>query len=117
MTKNALLLIDLQKEVLDPDGTLCGDLPKVANTLLEAVRKLVSWARERRLPVIWVRMAFRSGYIDASRSVRASAAEMAGRLVDGSWGAELVGGLGRMDDDIVITKKRPSAFFGTDLDF
>ena len=117
MAKTALLLIDLQKEVLDAKGTLCGDLPRVAGTLLEAVRRLVSWARERDVPVIWVRMAFRPGYVDASRSVRASAAEMAGRLVDGSWGAELVGGLGRVDDDIVITKKRSSAFLGTDLDF
>jgi nicotinamidase-related amidase len=117
MAKTALLLIDLQKEVLDPNGTLCGDLPKVAGTLLEAVQRLVSWARQRAVPVIWVRMAFRPGYIDASRSVRASAGEMAGRLIDGSWGAELVDGLGRVDDDIVITKKRPSAFFGTDLNF
>ena len=27
MSKTAVLLIDLQKEVLDPKGTLCGDLP------------------------------------------------------------------------------------------
>jgi nicotinamidase-related amidase len=37
--------------------------------------------------------------------------------VDGTWGAELVDGLGRLDSDIVVTKKRPSAFFGTDLNF
>jgi nicotinamidase-related amidase len=115
--KTALLLIDLQKEVLDEKGTLCGDLPKVASTLLDAVRQLVVWARHHQVPVIWVRMAFRPSYVDASRSVRATAKEMAGRLVDGSWGAEIVDGLGRLDSDIIITKKRPSAFFGTDLHF
>ena len=117
MTKTALLLIDVQKEVLDPKGTLCGDLPKVASTLLDAVRALLEWARRYEVPVVWIRMAFRPGYIDASRSVRAGAAEMAGRLVDGTWGAELVDGLGRLETDIVVTKKRPSAFFGTDLNF
>ena len=117
MAKIALLLIDVQKEVLDKNGTLCGDLPKVAATLLDAVRQLVTWAREYSIPVLWIRMAFRPGYVDASRSVRAAADEMAGRLIDGTWGAELVDGLGRLETDIVITKKRPSAFFGTDLHF
>lgn len=117
MSKTAVLLIDLQKEVLDEKGTLRGDLPKVASTLLAAVGELLRWARERQLPVIWIRMAFRPGYVDAPRSIRATASEMAGRLVDGSWGAELVDGMDRRDGDIIITKKRPSAFFGTDLDF
>lgn len=113
----ALLLIDLQKEVLDPRGTLRGDLPNVADRLLDSVRSLIEWARSRELPVIWVRMAFRPGYVDAPLSVRETVSEMAGRLVDGSWGAEIVDELDRREHDIVITKKRPSAFFGTDLDF
>lgn len=117
MTNTALLLIDLQKEVLDPKGTLNEDLPRFLPRLLEATRELVSWARQRHLPVIWVRMAFRPGYVDASRSIRATAATLAGRLLDGSWGAEIVDDVGRLDDDIVITKKRTSAFFRTDLDF
>ena len=117
MPRNALLVIDVQKEVLDPKGTLCGDLPKVADELLAAVRTLVDWAHGQDIPVIWIRMAFRPGYVDAPLSVRETAADMAGRLVDGSWGADIVDGVGRRDDDIVITKKRPSAFFGSDLDW
>ncbi len=34
MTRNALLVVDVQKEVLHPKGTLCGDLPTVADELL-----------------------------------------------------------------------------------
>ena len=117
MTKTALLLIDLQKEVLDPKGTLNEDLPKFLPRLLEATRELVGWARQRQLPVIWVRMAFRPGYVDASRSIRGSAMARTGLLLEGSWGAEIVDEVGRRDDDIVITKKRTSAFFRTDLDF
>jgi biuret amidohydrolase len=117
MTKTALLLIDLQKEVLDPKGTLNEDLPKFLPRLLEATRELVSWARQRQLPVIWVRMAFRPGYVDASRSIRGSPMARTGLLLEGSWGAEIVDDVGRQDSDIVITKKRTSAFFRTDLDF
>ncbi len=117
MTQTALLLIDLQKEVLDPKGTLNEDLPKFLPRLLDATRELVSWARQRQVPVIWVRMAFRPGYVDASRSVRGSAMARTGLLQEGSWGAEIVDGVGRQADDIVITKKRTSSFFRTDLDF
>jgi nicotinamidase-related amidase len=115
--RDALLLIDIQNEVLHPQGTLRGDLAQAADSLLANVRRLVSWARGRDFPVIWIRMAFRPGYIDASRATRATASAMAGRLVDGTWGAELVEGLGRTEEDIVVTKKRPSAFFNTDLEF
>ena len=38
-----------------------------------------------------------------------------GTFVDGTWGAEILDGLGRRDDDVVVTKKRPSGFFDTDL--
>jgi len=117
MTKTALLLIDLQKEVLDPKGTLNEDLPGFLPRLLDATRELVSWARQCQVPVIWVRMAFRPGYVDASRSIRGSAMARTGLLLEGSWGAEIVDDVGRRDDDIVITKKRTSSFFRTDLDF
>jgi nicotinamidase-related amidase len=116
MSKTALLLVDLQNEVLHNDGTLCGDLRGVAPGLLDATRALIAWARERTIPVIWVRMAYRTGYVDASRWIRDLADDLAGRLVEGTWGAEIIDGLGREPDDIVITKKRSSAFFATDLD-
>jgi nicotinamidase-related amidase len=112
MPATAILLIDLQNEVLDPAGGLAGDFPSTVAPMLEAVRSLISWARAARMPVIWARLAFRPGHIDA---VRDSISRDRGTLLDGSWGAELLGGLGRREEDIVITKKRPSAFFDTDL--
>jgi nicotinamidase-related amidase len=113
----ALLLIDIQNEVMHPDGQLRGDLPAAADRLVDATRQLVAWARDRSYPVIWVRMAFRPGMVDAGRGVRMNTSVTAGRLVDGSWGAEILDGLDRRPDDVVVTKKRSSAFFNTDLDF
>jgi nicotinamidase-related amidase len=112
MTATALLLVDLQNEFMDPAGALAGDFPARSGPLLDAVRQLVSWAHDRKIPVIWLRLAFRPGHFDA---VRDSMSRRRGTLVDGSWGAELLDGLGRREDDIVVTKKRPSGFFDTDL--
>jgi nicotinamidase-related amidase len=112
MTKTALLLVDLQNEFMHPDGALAGDFPARAEPLLDAVRRLVAWAHKGGRPVIWLRLAFRADHFDA---VRDSMSRRRGTLVDGSWGAELLDGLGRRDTDIVITKKRPSGFFDTDL--
>lgn len=113
MTKTALLLIDLQNEWFHPDGLLRDHAPTNAGEILDAVRNLVDWAHVNGFPVIWVRLAFRSGHFDA---VRDSMSRQRGSLVEGTLGAALVDGLGRRDDDVVVTKRRPSAFYATDLD-
>jgi nicotinamidase-related amidase len=112
MDRTAVLVIDLQNEIGHPDGKLAKWRPVDADRMLESVRRLVTWAHNGDVPVIWARLAFRPGHYDA---VRDSMSRRLGSLVDGTWGADLLDGLGRRDDDIVITKKRPSAFFSTDL--
>ena len=112
MTDTALLLVDLQNDVLHPDGKMSGDFPAEAGPMLDAVRELVRWAHGREVPVIWLRLAFRPGNFDA---VRDSMSRRVGALVDGEWGAEVFDGLGRDPRDFVVTKKRPSGFFNTDL--
>jgi nicotinamidase-related amidase len=110
--RTALLLVDIQNEVFHPDGALSGDFPARAAPMLDAVRRLVAWAHDQGHPVIWLRLAFRPGHFDA---VRDSMSRTRGTFLDGSWGAELVDGLGRGETDVVVTKKRPSGFFDTDL--
>jgi nicotinamidase-related amidase len=112
MSRTCLLLVDIQKEVFHPDGVLAGDFPSHAEPMLACVRRLVEWAHENGHPVIWLRLAFRAGHFDA---VRDSMSRTRGTFLDGSFGAELLDGLGRLETDIVITKKRPSGFFDTDL--
>jgi nicotinamidase-related amidase len=80
--------------------------------MLDAVRRLVGWAHEAEAPVVWLRLAFRPGHFDA---VRDSMSRRRGTLLDGSWGAEILDGLGRLPTDVVVTKKRPSGFFQSEL--
>jgi len=112
MARSALVIVDVQNEVFHPDGVLAGDFPAKVRPMLAAVRRLVNWAHGQDVPVIWLRLAFRPGHFDA---VRDSMSRTRGTFVDGSWGADLLDGLGRQPGDIVITKKRPSGFFQTDL--
>jgi nicotinamidase-related amidase len=112
MSGPALLLVDIQNEVFHPKGLLAGDFPSRAGPMLDAVRRLVAWAHDGDHPVIWLRLAFRPGHFDA---VRDSMSRTKNTFVDGTWGAELIDGLGRRDHDVVVTKKRPSGFFQTDL--
>jgi nicotinamidase-related amidase len=114
MSRNvALLLIDLQHEWFDQSGGLVDYAPSNASHLLEAVADLVTSARSASAPIIWVRLAFRPGHFDA---VRDSVSRRRGTLVEGTRGAELVDGLGRAVTDVVVTKRRPSAFYATDLE-
>jgi nicotinamidase-related amidase len=112
VSRSALILVDIQNEVFHPDGNLAGDFPAKAAPMLDAVRAVVRRAHAGEAPVIWLRLAFRPGHFDA---VRDSMSRTRGTFVDGSFGAQLLDGLGREERDIVVTKKRPSGFFDTDL--
>ena len=112
MSRTCLLIVDIQNEVFHSEGALAGDFPTQAEPMLAAVRKLVDWAHKAQHPVVWLRLAFRPGHFDA---VRDSMSRQRGTFLDGTFGADLLDGLGRKETDIVITKKRPSGFFDTDL--
>jgi nicotinamidase-related amidase len=113
VSRRAVLLIDLQKEWFELDGLQHDYKPTNARTLLPSVKRLVGWAHANDVPVIWARLTFRPGHFDA---VRDSISRRRGSLVEGTRGAELVDGLGREDRDVIVVKRRPSAFFRTDLD-
>jgi nicotinamidase-related amidase len=109
----AVLLIDLQNETLHPNGQLAGDFPEAAASTLAAIERLLDWGRAQGLPVIWARLAFRPGHFDAAWN---SMSRERSTFVEGEWGSEILDRLDVRVGDILITKRRPSAFFGTDLD-
>jgi nicotinamidase-related amidase len=112
-SSTAVLVIDMQNETLHPDGALAGDFPAGAGGLLVAVQRLLEWARRRGAHVVWLRLAFRHGHVDAASN---SMSRRLGTFLDGGWGAEILSSLGPEATDIVVTKRRPSGFHATDLD-
>lgn len=107
MTRAALLVIDLLEDFLR-----AWDAPGRAR-LLRATNELIAMARERDVPVIWVRQEFEPDLSDAFLEVRRTRAPI---TVRGTPGARIAAELDRRPADRDVVKKRYSAFFGTPLD-
>ena len=104
----ALVLMDLQRGILETHAD---------STFLERIRQTVDAARQAGLPVIWVKVAFRSGYPEVSpRNKSFSALRQARRLVEGDPQTDFHPELRPEPGDVIVTKRRISAFSGSDLD-
>jgi nicotinamidase-related amidase len=109
MPNTALLIMDVQNAVVERFAA-------ESEALLDTLAQAITAARRARLPVIYVTVAFRPGAPEISPRNRAFAA--AGR--SGLFGEERATGIhpavAPEPNDIVVTKKRVSAFTGSDLD-
>eukprot|EP00897_Mesotaenium_endlicherianum_P004647 jgi/Mesen1/420/ME000100S10656 len=110
----AILVIDMQNDFLLP-----GSPTSVAGGLavVPSVKQAVEGARKKKIPVIWVKREHHASGMDVELSRRhLFEGGRSGILVPGTAGAALVDGLVAEEQDIVVIKKRFSAFFGTSLD-
>ena len=104
----ALLLMDFQAGVVDRLGS--PEVVSTARTALEA-------ARQHDLPVVFVRVAFRDGTPEVSarnKSFSAIAAQSSMGLDDPR--TQVVEALAPAAGDVVVVKRRVSAFTGSDLE-
>jgi ureidoacrylate peracid hydrolase len=112
--KSVLLIIDMQNELLDPKGKLYGQgFPREFDPLVSNVQGLLSTARTKGLPAIFVYTAYHPSFVDASPL---SPSRKSGSLVERSWGVKIVEQVAPRDSEVVIRKRRPSAFYETPLD-
>jgi nicotinamidase-related amidase len=106
----AVVTLDLQSGVVSMYAKEAGFTSRVAAVL--------KTAREAAIPVIHVRVAFRTGVPEASdRNVFLSAVKRSAphqRFFQGETGA-LHPGIAAGDGDLIVTKSRVSAFADTDL--
>jgi nicotinamidase-related amidase len=88
----------------------------VSPDLLDRAAQVLDLARKAAIPVIHVVVRFRPGHPEvADRGLFKMVREMNG-LVEGTAGAEIHPVLAPRDGDIVVIKRRVSAFAGSDLD-
>ena len=116
--KTALLVIDMQNSFVDEKGLLCVPLTRDA---VPRINRIARTCREHGILVIWVRMLHRPdgldlGYIFSFSPDQAGAPPMG--YSEGAKGAELYPELDIQDKDLIVTKKRYSAFIpgSSDLD-
>jgi ureidoacrylate peracid hydrolase len=109
----ALLVIDVQGEYFDPDGPA---YVEHARDTVANVNRLVDVFRASGLPVVFVKHAHRADGSDAGRMDDFSGPDEEDSFIEGTPRAEFIPELHVELGDVVVTKRRYSAFRGTDLE-
>jgi nicotinamidase-related amidase len=119
MSKAALLVLDVQNELVDPKGKIGSEgFAKVVQerNLLEKIRRVQKAMRGNGLPVVFVRVGFRSDYADAvSRSARLARLKKLQALHVGTWGLEFPDAIKPRADEMIYTKRAVNPFMNTGL--
>ncbi len=105
----ALLVMDMQTLILKglPDATC----------LIENVEKAIGGARAKHIPVIYVRVGFRTGFPDVSLQNKSfTAAKERWVQVSMEEFLKIHPAVIPQPEEVVVTKRRISAFTGSDLE-
>jgi nicotinamidase-related amidase len=109
MTSTALLIMDVQKGIVNRFGDDAGYLTRLSAA--------ISAARGAGIGVIYVVVAFRPGYPEVSeRNKGIAAIAGTGRFTEADPDAPIHPAVVPAAGDVIVTKRRVSAFAGSDLD-
>jgi nicotinamidase-related amidase len=113
--KPAILVIDMQYDFVDEDA-----VQTVAPMILDVIpniRELIDMGRKNNVPIIFTRGVVSPQRVDEGLWPLKSKGFSQGKIqIDGTRGAEIIDELKPGENEFVIKKRRPSAFFRTDLD-
>jgi nicotinamidase-related amidase len=119
MTNQALLVLDLQNEMVDPAGKIgAGGLAKVVEQrcLLSKAAAVIAHARNNKIPVVFVRLGFRPDYLDAlSVAPRIEKLKANKAAIVNTWGTEFPAAIAPREDEYILTKQCVNPFFNTGL--
>jgi len=112
MSKTALILLDLQKGILErfKDDT--------TSYYLSRVSEVIKASRAAGINIIYIKTCFRPGHpeISTRNFSAARVASLYGGFVEGDASVDISPVVAPLARDIVVTKRRVSAFSGSDLD-
>jgi nicotinamidase-related amidase len=109
MTTEALLVMDMQNGIVERLGD-------PIDPLLMTLADTLATARAAERPIVFVRVAFRPGAPEASpRNLAFSAAAVTGAMGETDPATHIHPALAPQPGEIIVTKRRVSAFTGSDL--
>jgi len=113
--KPVLIVIDIQASTFIDDGEdrAIPNMPGYRGRM-ELARRLVDGARNAGIPVVFIQEAHRPDHVDFGREL--DGAETVHCIETEAGSALAVREMGVRPEDYTITKRRYSAFFGTDLE-
>ena len=105
----AVLVVDFERGFTDPESTLGSDL----TAEVEATRRVLDVARAKRFPVVFTTIAFEPNLTDGALWLE-KIPSLADLEIGSRW-VEIDPRLEPREDETIVVKKGPSAFFGTNL--
>ncbi|EPG67225.1 cysteine hydrolase [Leptospira wolffii] len=110
--KTAVLIMDYQNAIIN------GGYVKDPSQLVEKANRVLSVARKKGLPVIYIVVGFRPGYpeIHPNNSMFGAIKKSGGLGGKDPKALDIHPGVSPQAEDIIVTKHRVGAFLGTDLD-
>lgn len=109
-SKTAVLAMDYQNDIVGMHPV------ERQGLLLDKAGKVLTLARRKGVPVIYVVVRFRAGYPEIGEQNRAfRTLKDSGRLLEGTAGAEIHSRVSPREGEIVVTKRRVGAFSTTEL--
>lgn len=115
----ALLCLDFENDIVHPKGKVAGKGYAEFNQAHECIMRAAqtqSQFRQAGFPVIHVRVGFSASYAEQPKSspLMGQAHNFEAFKLE-SWGTEFLSEVAPHEDEIIITKHRVSAFYGTAL--
>ena len=107
--KPAIIIIDMENDFFRENPIL----RKKRSVLIKNINNLISYARKRRSPIIWIRQEFKPDLSDAYLFMKKTRRKI---TIKGTVGAEILDELKKAAKDVIIVKNRYSAFFKTRLE-
>lgn len=107
-THSALLVMDVQTRIVN--------MIKEHDELIANIKKSISLARSHNMPVIYVQVTFRDGYPEVSPNNKSFSMIKQGAAFAEPEAMSIYPEVAPVDGDIVVTKRRVSAFTGSDLE-
>jgi len=113
-----VMVIDMQNDLVHPEGYFAKHGIDISRhmAIVKNIKKLVEYARKKKIPIIHLKIAFRKDLVGAGLITELRPVYRDGCLREGTWGAEIIDELAPKEDEIVIRKYRYSGFYGTNLD-
>ncbi len=109
--KTALLVMDCQ------NGIVASLTPAESQKVVTSLSKVIEASRKANIQIVYVVVRFREGYPEvSSRNALFQGIKEAGRLKEGAPDADICDQIRPQLGDLIVTKKRISAFTGSDLE-